>query len=82
MAVADIVDFVRRQRQAVFSSYTLRCMLHNPNNTLDNVVDIGEISFAVPVIKDADLLSFYQLVRKSEVGHVWTTGGAINRKEA
>ena len=57
-------------------------MLHNPNDSLDNIVDIGEIPLAVSVIKDAYLLSFYKLVRKSEVGHIRTSCGAIYRKES
>ena len=56
-------------------------MLHDPDDTLNNIVHIGEIPLAVAVIEDLDGLSLPQLVCKTKISHIRPAGGTINGEE-
>jgi len=81
-AVADVIDFVGRNRQAVFASLLFGCMLHDADNAFYDVIDEGEVALAVAVVEDLDGLAFAQLVGEAEVCHVRASGGAIDGEEA
>ena len=81
-ASADVVDSVGRQREVIFSGLFLRCSLHDTDDTLDDVVDVGEVALAVAVVEDLDGLSRLQFLRGGEVEHVRTACGAIYGKKA
>ena len=57
-------------------------MLHHPYDSLHNVIHVGEVSLAVAVVEDLDLLPFQQLIGKAKIGHVWTATRTINGEEA
>ena len=80
--VSYVVNCIRRQRQAVLARLALRRLLHHAEHSLYNVIDIGEVPLAVSIIEYLDLVTLDKLVRKSEIRHVRTSGGAIHREEA
>ena len=80
--VADVVNLVGRNRQTVFADLLFWRMLHDAHDALYNVINIGEVSFAVSIVENLDGLSFAQLVGEAEVRHVGTTGGAIDGEES
>ena len=82
LATTYIIYRIRGNGQAILSLLTLRCALHHTDDTLDNVINIGEVALAVAVVVDLNGLALEQLVRKTEIGHVWTSCRAINREEA
>ena len=72
MGIADIVDIV----------VLFRALQHDPFDSFDNIVDIGEVSFALAEIEDPDLLILYQLVGKGEVSHIRPSCWTIDSKES
>ena len=80
--VTDVIYLVRRDGQSVLAVLLLGGVLHDAHHSLHDVVDIGEVAFAVAIVKDLDCLAFHQLVGEAEVSHVGTAGGAIDGKEA
>ena len=81
-AVADVVYFIGRNRQAVLAVLSFRCVLHDADDAFHDVIDEGEVALAVAVVEDLDGFAGAELVGKTEVGHVWTSGGAIDGEEA
>lgn len=81
MVVANVVDFVRRDREPVLAIGTFRSMLQYPNYTLDNIVDVCEITLAVAEVEDLDLFSLDKLVGESEICHVGTSAGSVDGEE-
>lgn len=80
--VTDVIHTVRRQRKSIFSVHLLRCVLHNMFDTGHDVIHISEVTLAIAVIEDFNGLTLEQLVRETEIRHVGTAGGTINREEA
>ena len=78
IAVADVVDLVRRHRQPVLTGLAFRRVSHDANHTLDNVVDVGEVAAAVAVVEDTDGLPGAKLVRESEICHVGTARRTVH----
>lgn len=81
IVVANVVDGIWRDGKSVFAGLTLRSTVHYADNAFDNVVNIGEVSFAVAVVEDLDGFAFDQLVGESEVGHVGTPGRTVDGEE-
>ena len=81
-AAADVVDSVGRQRETIFSGLLLRGSLHNTDDTLDDVVNVGEVTLAVAVVEDLDGLPSLQLLRGGEVEHVRAACRTVNSEEA
>lgn len=79
--VADVVHLVWRNRKSVLAVLLLRGMSHDTDHTLHDVIDIGEVAFAVAVVEDLDGLAFSEFVGEAEIRHVGTAGWAIDRKE-
>ena len=82
VVVADVVDLVRREGEAVFAILLFGGVLHHAHNAFDDVVDEREVALALTVIEDLDGLAGFELVGEAEVGHVWAACRAIDRKEA
>ena len=80
--VADVIYLVRWDGQSVLAVLLLRGVLHDAHHSLYDVVDVSEVALAVAIVEYLDGLAFHQLVGEAEVSHIWTTGGAIDGKEA
>ena len=57
-------------------------MLNHPYDSLHNVIYVGKVPLAVAIVEDLNLFAFQQLIGETKVGHVGTTGGAIDSEEA
>ena len=79
---ADVIDRIRRQREAVLTVFLLRSALHHTHNSFHNIIHIGEIAAAVSVIEDLYGLSGTELIGKTEVCHIRSSGRAVHGKEA
>ena len=79
--VADVVDFVRWKRKAVFASLFDWGFGHDADDAFDDVVDVGEVALAVTVVEDFDGLALDELISEAEVGHVGAAGGAVDGEE-
>ena len=82
MVVADVVDFVGRQRESVFAVLLFGGVLHDADDAFDDVIDVGKVAFAFAVVEYLDGLAGFKLVGEAEVGHVGATGGTVDGKEA
>lgn len=71
VATSDVVDGVWRW-----------CLAHNAYDCLDDVVDVDEVSLAVAVVENLNLLSFDEFVGKSEVCHIRASCWAVDGEEA
>ena len=81
-AAADVVDGIWRDRQTVFAGFFFRCTFHDAIDTFDDVVDVGEVAFAVAVVEDFDCLASLEIVRGREVEHVGAASGAVDGEES
>ena len=82
MVVADIVNFVRRNRQSVLSVFLFGRTHHYTFHAFHNVVNISEIAFAIPVIENLNRLAFDKFVRKAEIRHIRSARRTIYRKKS
>lgn len=80
--VADVVDAVRGERQAVLAHLHLGRGVHDAPHALDDVVDVGEVAAAVAHVEDLDGVASAQLLGEAEVGHVGPAHGAVHGEEA
>ncbi len=76
LMIADVIDFV-----ANVILIGKRASLHDLYNPLYNIVDVREVTSAVPVVEDLNRLILYQLVRESKVRHVRAPSRAVYREE-
>ena len=53
-------------------------MAHHAHNALYDVVDVGEVTLAVAVIEDLNILVAHQFVGEAEVCHVGTAGRTVD----
>ena len=82
MAVAYVIDSIGNSLSpALPSREGSRSNLHDADNAFDDVVDVGKVALAVTIVEDLDGLTFHEFVSKTEVGHVGTTGWAIDGEE-
>ena len=82
LVVADVIDLVRGNGQAVLTRALLGRMAHHAHHALYNVVDVGEVALAVAVIEYLDLLAAHQFVGETEIGHIGSAGRAVDGEEA
>jgi len=82
VVVADVVDLVRREREAVFTILLFGSVLHHAHDAFDNVIDKSEVALALAVVENLDGLAGLELVGEAEVRHVRAASGAIDGKEA
>lgn len=80
--VSDIIYGVRRDRKAVLAGFLLGRALHDTLYAFHDIVDVGEVTSAVAVIKDLYGLAVQQLVGKAKVSHIRSAGGAVHGEEA
>jgi hypothetical protein len=76
-----IIYGIGRNGQAILALFALRGALHHAYDTLDNIIDIGEVASAVAIVEDLDGFSLQELIGEAKVGHIGTTGRTIDRKE-
>ena len=81
LAAADVVDGIRRDRQAILTLLASRRSGHHSHDSLHDVVHVGEVPAAVAVVVDLDRLAGEQLVREAEICHIRPPGGAIHREK-
>ena len=82
VVVADVVDLVRREGEAVFAVLLFGGVLHHAHDAFDNVIDVGKVALALAVVENLDGLAGLELVGEAEVGHVRAASGAVDGKEA
>ena len=80
--VADVIDFVRWNRQSILAVLFFWRMLHDADNAFHYVIDEGEVALAVSVVENLDGLALAKLVGEAEVGHVRTTGRTKDGEES
>ena len=80
--VANVVHLIRWYWQTVFACCLFWCMLHDANYSLDNVINVCEVAFAVAIIENLYGFAFHKFVGETEVCHVWATGRTIDSEEA
>lgn len=80
-SAADIIYGVGREGKAVFAVFLFRRSLHDTDDAFHNVIDVGEVSFAVSVVEDLDGAAGPQFIGESEVGHVRPSGRAVDGEE-
>ena len=56
-------------------------MLHDSHYTLNNVINVGEISLAMTIVENLDGLALTQLISKTEICHVWSSCRTIDIEE-
>ena len=52
-------------------------MLHDALDAFHDIIDIGEITLTVAVVKDLDGLSLTEFVGKTKISHIGATGRTI-----
>ena len=80
--VADVIYFIRRDGKTIFSVFFFRGMLHHSDDSFHNIIDVGEVAFAVSIVEYLDDVALHQLVGKAEVCHVGTASRTIDGEEA
>src|SRR5947207_3439023 len=63
-------------------SVALRSAVQNPDQTFDDVVDIGEVALHLAVIEHIDWMPFQDRLGKEKQRHIRSTPGAVDGKEA
>ena len=76
--VADIIYLVWRYRKPLLTVLLLWSVLHNADYTFYNVINKGEITLAVAIVKNLDSLAFNKLIGETELCHVRATSWPIN----
>ena len=56
-------------------------MLHHANYTLNDVINVCEVTLAVAIVEDLDRLAFTKIVGEAEICHVRATGWTIDGEE-
>ena len=82
VVVADVIDFVRRERETIFAVLFFGSMLHHADYTFNDIIDVSEVTLAFAVVENLDGLACFKLVREAEVGHVRAARRTIDGKEA
>ena len=81
-AAADVVDGVGRQREAVFAGLFFGRALHDAEDALDDVVDVGEVTLHVTIVEDLDRAALGERVGGGEVKHVRAARRSVYCEEA
>src|SRR5438552_1433075 len=88
LVVPDVIDPIgsrargRVGRFRIEGGIALRSAVQNPDQTLDNVVDIGEVPPHLAVIEHVDWMPFQDRPGKAEQRHIRPAPGAVDREEA
>ncbi len=80
--VTYVIYFIRWNWESVFALLFLWGVLHHSYYAFHDVIDIGEVTLAVAIVKNLDGFAFHQFVGETKVCHVRATGGAIDGEEA
>ena len=82
LAAADVVDRVGREGKSVLSRFLFGRALHDADDALEDVVDVGEVALAVAVVEDPDRAALGEGLGGGVVEHVRPAGGAVDGEEA
>ena len=82
LTTTNVIDSIGGNGQTVVACLTLRRLSHDTDNALDDVIDIGEVTTTVAIVVNLDGIALQQLIGKTEIGHVGTTGRTIDSEEA
>lgn len=81
MAVAYVVDCIRRDGQAVLSVPFRGSLGHYKRDAFDYVVHVCEVPSAVPVVEYPYGFTLEELVREAEVRHVGSSRRSVDGEE-
>lgn len=81
MVVANVVDLIRRDREAVVACFLLWGFGHYKGDAFDDVVHVCEVAFAVAVVEDLYRVALDEFVGEGEVCHVRSSCGAVDGEE-
>ena len=81
-SAADVIYSIGRNGETVFAVFLFRRPLHDADDAFHNIINVGEIPFAVAIVENLYGLSGPQLVGKPEVSHIRPSGRAIDGEEA
>jgi len=82
LAATNVIDGIGRDGEAIVAGLACGGFLHDADDALDDVIDVGEVAAAVAVVVDLYGVALDELVGEAEVGHVGTACGAIDGEEA
>ena len=82
LATTDVIDGIGWDGESIVALFALGGALHHADDSLDNVIDIGEVAAAVAVVVDLDGFALQEFVGETEIGHVWTACRTIDGEEA
>ena len=57
-------------------------MLHDTHYAFDDIIDVGEIAFALAIVEYLDGFATTQLVGEAEICHIGASSRSIDSKEA
>ena len=81
VGVADVVNGIGRNGEAVLASLLLGGVLHHSAYSLHDVIDVGEVTLAVAIVEDLDGIALHEFIGETEIGHVGTAGRTIDGEE-
>ena len=81
LATTDVIYRIGRDGQAIFTLLALWGSLHHAIHALYDVINIGEVTTTVAIVKYLDGLALQQLIGEAKVCHIWTSSRTIHRKE-
>ena len=82
LATTDVIDGIGWDGESIVALFALGGALHHADDSLENVIDIGEVAAAVAVVVDLDGFALQEFVGETEIGHVWTACRTIDGEEA
>ena len=88
MLVADVVNPVWRLARTRIGTVRIpvivrrSCVVHRTDDTLDDIVNVGKVTAVVAVVEHVDGLTFDDIARKHEQGHVRAAERPVDREEA
>jgi hypothetical protein len=82
LTATNIIDGIGRNGQAIITLLALGGTLHDTDDALDDIIDIGEVATAVAIVEDFYRFALEEFVGETEIGHIRTTGRAIDGEEA
>ena len=82
MPASNVVERIGRDRQTVVTCLLDRCTLHHADNSLDDIVYVGEVAQAFSVVVELNRSSLLQFLGCRVEEHVRSSPGTVDREEA
>ena len=80
--ITNVIDLVGRDGKTIVAIGLFGCMLHDTHDAFDDIIDVGEIAFALAVVEYLDGFATTQLVGEAEICHIGASSRTIDGKEA